>query len=171
MLFKENSLTDALEADARGTLTLDDIDAALAEVFDQRLRLDRTVKATGLDGEEGALAAKALVKEYDERAKALKAHREDVEADELIHLWDQGGEDYGAADDEGNIAITQTMDGVVEWWREKQAQLRGELEAHMQEEIARLRAEGHVIDHNVRDKMYDTLWKEEVIEQWEPLEF
>lgn len=153
-----------------GIMTHDEVEQALADLETKVLGIDDLVKQ-GFTGEEAADEAKGLVYKYRNIKYKLERRQREFDQDARAHLVEIGADDYGL-DDDGNILVTQMMDGVVAWYEAERAKLTEALELHMQETVNALRdTHGINVDHNVRDTMYETLVHEEVIEQWEPLEF
>lgn len=153
-----------------GSLTIEEVEAQLAELRANALNLDDFIREN-YKGEEGADKAKELTRDWQSIKYKLERRQREIEKDNKARLGELGADDYGL-DDDGNIIITQTMDGVVAWYEAERAKLTEALELHMQDTVNTLRnTHGIDVDHNVRDAMYETLVHEEVIEQWEPLEF
>jgi hypothetical protein len=160
-----------LPTDDQGNiLTREEIDAALEQLWDSRLNIDHDVRRLE-DPEQQADTAADLVEHYNKLEKKYKKFRDDIDKYEREMLARVGARPYGMETEDGNLAVTDVMDDIVDWYEHEHAMLKERMAAKIRGRIKKLRVEGHTVNDKTRDKMYETLVTEEVIEAWEPLEF
>lgn len=123
------------------------------------------------DPEEQARKAITLSERWRKRGKELeKQIKQAIDYEE--HCAEQLGiRRYGMADDEGDKKVTDIVDAESDWFHAEVDKLKDKLAARMRERLDEINAEGHETPAPVRDKIYDSLVDNEVVESWEPLEF
>jgi hypothetical protein len=151
-------------------LTEGELNEALMNLTVTRLNIDEDVRRIK-DPEEQANACKQLEKRYRDLEKDLKGKLDDLRKWNRSRFTDEGVEDYGLESVEENRAVTEMVDDEVGWYEDELRVLKDELAERIQMRIDDLRAKGLDMNDRVRDRIYESLVDEEVIEAWEPLEF
>ena len=149
-----------LIADLRRELDQDEIDHL-------RLSIDDDVREITDDPKEQARMALQLERFYDD----FEDEVDDVYKDRLKRLESKGAREFGFEDDDDNVAVTQSVDKLVDWYEESLQDLKDQFADKMRGEIDKLRGDGVDVSGATKDLIYADLVDSEVIEQWEPLLF
>lgn len=148
-----------------------DIMSLLETLAASRLRIDSDVKGKGGSLEQQADRARTLEGHYDKLETKLKKKLREAREYEAYRLEEVGGRPYGMDTDEGDIAITKLVDEEVDQFHEEFRLLKEKVAERIRERLDKLTEDGLMASTDVRDKIYEDLVNNEVIEDWEPLEF
>lgn len=149
-----------LVADLRRELDQDEIDHL-------RLSIDDDVAKLSDEPEEQARMALQLERFYDD----FEDEVDDVYKDRLKRLDSVGAREFGFENDDDNVAVTKSVDKLVDWYEESLQTLKDELADKIRLETDKLRSDGIDVSGATKDLIYADLVDSEVIEQWEPLLF
>lgn len=158
--FDELMGDEDLIADLRRELDQDEIDHL-------RLSIDDDVREMTDDPEKQARMALQLERFYDDFEDGV----DDVNKDRIKRLESKGAREFGLENDDDNVAVTQSVDKVVDWYDQALQDLKDELVNKMRSEIDILQNDGIDVSGETKDLIYADLVDSEVIEQWEPLLF
>lgn len=149
-------------------LTAEQIRTALSNLYETMMGIDE-IAGDVEDPEEQAKKAKKLFARWRKREKRLEDQLEQAIEFERYELKEKGIVPFGMPTDEGNREITKLVEEQCEWFDNQLDDLKDELADRIRARLDEMGDEANKPE--VRDKIYDMLAAQEIIESWEPLEF